>query len=90
MLILWQIPVITKQCFQNIQRTFHKFLFQKYSKDIPGILQGYENIFMKSKYWKNCFVGYSAKILILGVSELYWNRVWIRVMFWKGSHRWKI
>ena len=38
MLIFWQIPVITKQCFQNIRRTFHKFLFQKYSKDIPEIL----------------------------------------------------
>ena len=48
MLIFWRIPVITKQCFQNIQRTFHEFLFQKYSKDIPGILQGYGNIFMKS------------------------------------------
>ena len=42
MLIFWQISVITKQCFQNIRRTLHELLFQKYSKDIPGILQGYE------------------------------------------------
>ena len=35
MLIFWQVPLITKQCFQNIRRTFHKFLFQKYSKDAP-------------------------------------------------------
>ena len=35
---LLAIPVITKRCFQNILRTFNKFLFQKYSKDIPGIL----------------------------------------------------
>ena len=49
MLIFWQVPVITKKCFQNIRRTFHEFLFQKYSKDVHGILSGYENIFMKSK-----------------------------------------
>ena len=49
MLSFWQFPVITKQCFQNIRRIFHEFLFQKYSKDIPRILQDYENIFMKSK-----------------------------------------
>ena len=64
MLIFWQVPVITKKCFQNIRRTFHEFLFQKYSKGIPGILKGYENVFMKSK----SFVGYPVKILILGVS----------------------
>ena len=28
--------VVTKQCFQNIRKPFHKFLFQKYFKDIPG------------------------------------------------------
>ena len=68
MLIFWQIPVITKQCFQNIGKTFHEFLFQKYSKNIPRILQSYGNNFMKSRSSKNCFVGYSAKILILAVS----------------------
>ena len=59
------------QCFQNIRWTFHEFLFQKYSKDFPGILQGYENIFMKSKSAKNCFVGFPVEILILVVSS--WN-----------------
>ena len=54
----------------NIRRTFHEFLFKKYSKNIPGILQDFENIFMKSKSPKICFVGYPVKILILTVSSL--------------------
>ena len=70
MFIFWQNSVITKQCFQNIRETFHEFLFQKYSKDIPGILQGYENAFMKSKSSKNRFMGYPVKFLILAVSSI--------------------
>ena len=66
MLIFWQIPVIAKQWFQNIWGTFHEFLFQKYSKDIPRILQCYENVFMKSK----SFAGYPVKFLILKVSSI--------------------
>ena len=45
-------------------------MFPEYSKDIPEILQGYENIFIKSKSSKTCFVGYPTKILILAVSSL--------------------
>ena len=56
MLIFWPIPVITKQCFQNIRRTFDEFSFQKY----------YENAFMKLKR----FVGYPVKFLILAVSSV--------------------
>ena len=63
MLIFLEMLVITKQCFQNIRRTFHEFLFKKYSKDIPGILECYENVFMKSK----SFVGYPVKFLILTI-----------------------
>ena len=66
MLIFWQTPVITKHCFQNIRRTFHKFLFQKYSKDIPGVLQGYENIFMKSKSSKKMLCGLSCENFNIG------------------------
>ena len=62
MLIFWQAPVTVKQCFQNIRKTFHEFLFQKYSEDIPGIC--YENVFMNSKSSKNCFVVYPVKFLI--------------------------
>ena len=69
MSIFQQIPVITRSSFQNIQTTFHKFLFQKYSKDNPRILHGYKNIFLKSKSSKNCFVGYPVKILVLPVSS---------------------
>ena len=61
MLIFWQNPVITKQCFQNIRRTFHEFLFQKYFKNIPGILQGYENIFYEVKKFKKLFCGLSCE-----------------------------
>ena len=64
MLICWEIPVITKQCFQN------ELLFQTHFKDIPGILQGYENTFMKLKSSKNRIVGYLASILILEVSSI--------------------
>ena len=70
MLIFWQIPVITKKCFQNIRGTFHECLLQNHSKDIPGIFQGYENVFVKSKSSKNCFVGYPMKVLILSVPSL--------------------
>ena len=70
MLIFWEVLVITKQYFQNIPKIFHKFLFQKYSKDITGILQGYGNVFMESKSSKYCFVGYPVKILILVASAL--------------------
>ena len=70
MLICWEIPVITKQCFQNIRKTFHELLFQTHFKDIPGILQGYENTFMKLKSSKNRIVGYLASILILEVSSI--------------------
>ena len=49
---LQQTPVITKHCFQNIQRIFRKFLFQKYSKDIPVVLQGYENILRSQQVQK--------------------------------------
>ena len=45
MFIFWQIPVITKQCFQNIWKTFHEFLFSK-------IFQGYPRNIVK--LWK-CF-----------------------------------
>ena len=72
MLNFWQILVMAKQWFQNIRGTFHEFLFQKYSKDIPGILQCYENVFMRSK----SFVGYPVKFLILTVSSIemfLWN-----------------
>ena len=65
MLIFWEVLVITKQYFQNIRKIFHKFLFQKYSKDITGILQGYGNIFMESKSSKYCFACYPVKFLIL-------------------------
>ena len=51
----WQIPIITEQCFQNIQKIFHEFLFQNYSKIIPGILQSYKNVFMNSKSKKIAF-----------------------------------
>ena len=78
MLIFGKIPVITKQCFQNIQRTFYQFLFQKYSKDIPGILQCYENVYRKSKSSKNPFVGYPMKILILTASSF-------EIFFWAGG-----
>ena len=70
MLIFWQIAAITKEYFQNIQRKFHELLFQKYSKHTPGIMQGYENVFMKAKCSKNCFVCYHVKFLILAVSFL--------------------
>ena len=46
------------KCFQNIQRTFHEFLFQKYSDK-------HKNMFMKSRSSKNCFVGYPVEFLIL-------------------------
>ena len=74
MLVFRQIPVIIKQSFQSIRRTFHEFLFQNDSKDIPGILY-YENNFIKSKSSKNCFVGYPVKILTLAVSSL-------EMLFW--------
>ena len=67
---LWQIPAITKQCFQIIPRTFQEYLFKRYSKDIPGISQCYKNVSMESKNSKNCFVGYPVKIFILAVSSL--------------------
>ena len=70
MLIFCQIPVITRQCFQHIQKPFYKFMSQKYSKDIPGILWGYENVFMGWKSSNNCFVGYPVKFLILVASSL--------------------
>ena len=38
--------------------------FEKYSKGIPGILQGYEKDFIKSKIPKTFFVGYCLKLLI--------------------------
>ena len=56
----------------------HKAMFPGYlknipricvPKDIPGILQSYENIFTKSKISKACFIGYPVKILILSVSH---------------------
>ena len=98
MFIFWQIPLITKPCFQNIWKPFHKFLLKKYSKDIPGILQGYENVFRESKSWKYCFVGYPVKILILAVSSLamfLWTLLKpifteskeLRVVSWKGSYQ---
>ena len=37
-IVKWQISKITKQCFQNIRKIFQEFMFQKYSKDITGIL----------------------------------------------------
>ena len=67
MLNFWQKPVITKQCFDNIWRTLQEFIFEKYSKDIPKILQCYENAFIK---WK-CFVAYTVKLNI--GSLLFWN-----------------
>ena len=79
MLIFWKIPVITKQCFQNIERTFHEFLFQKYFKDIPGILIGYKKSFMKSKTSKNCFLSYPVKFLIL-VDNLLSGNVFLNFM----------
>ena len=41
-------------------------MFQKYSKDIPRILKGYENVFMKSKSSKI----HPVKFLILAVCSL--------------------
>ena len=35
-----------KAMFPEYLKNIHEFLFQKYSKDIPGILQGYKNVFM--------------------------------------------
>ena len=37
-IVKWQISKITKQYFQNIRKIFQEFMFQKYSKDITGIL----------------------------------------------------
>ena len=70
MLIFWEVLVIKKQYFQNIRKIFNNFLFQKYSKDITGILQGYGNVFMESKSSKCCFAGYPVKFLILVASAL--------------------
>ena len=66
---LLENPSNQKAMFPEYPRTFHEFLFQKYTKDIPGIFQGYENVFMKSKSSKNCFVGYPVKFLILAISS---------------------
>ena len=52
MFIFWQVPVITKQSFQNNRRTFHEFLFQKYSKVIPKMLYCYENSYAMFDSWK--------------------------------------
>ena len=62
MLIFWQIPLITKQCFQNIRRTCYEFLFQKYSKDIPLL----KPLFTESKELKVMFSKGSYRCLAAG------------------------
>ena len=64
MFIFWQIPVITKQCFQDIWKTFHEFLFSK-------IFQGYPRNIVK--LWKcfyevKKFCELSCEFLVLAVS----------------------
>ena len=89
MLIFWKIPVITKQCFRNIERTFHEFLFQKYFRDIPGILIGYKKSFHEVKNFKKLLSELSCEISNIGrqsplwkcFSELYGKRFSFRVMF---------
>ena len=71
MLIFWQIPVITKHCFQNIRRTLHEFLFQKYSKDILEYYNVME-MFYECKKFEKLFCGLSCEIFSIG-SFLSWN-----------------
>ena len=56
--------------FKDYSSDIPQISVSKISKDIPGIWQDYDAIFMKSKRSKNCFAGYPVKILILAVSSL--------------------
>ena len=68
---LLEIPVITKQCFQNIRRALHEFLFQKYSKDILEYYNVME-MFYEGKKFEKLFCGLSCENFSIG-SFLSWN-----------------
>ena len=86
MLIFWEIAVIIKQCFQNIRRKFHEFLFQKYFKEMKMLLWSQKVRSLSSKIFNiNSLLSWNVFLNFIE-TDFHWEQE-ARVLFWKGSYR---